>query len=221
MATATRAPECHPIGHADAPDPPRRETRLMVVDDHTAVRIGVARLLEEQEDFHVECVCVDADDAAAQPSVPEIDLAVVDYHLGGRNGLWLCRRLKQHVEPPRVIIYSAFADDHLAACSAVAGADGLLNKQGLGEELCDAVRLVARGRRVMPPVSRPVAEMLSRRLSEGEQTLFEMLLSRAPRFAIRHRLGMSARELDSRAAAMLRKLEIPSGGAPVPSWSTH
>ena len=188
----------------------------MVVDDHPAVRLGLVQLLEGQLDFDVELVCVDAEGAVAQAELVGVDVAIVDYHLGGRNGLWVCRRLKQLAEPPGVIVYSAFANDHLAACCVVAGADGVLNKGGLGSELCDAVRSVARGRRLMPRPSRPMAEMLRRRLDDTEQPIFGMLMAGIARSEISQTLRMSARELSSREGEMLRKLEVLPGEASVP-----
>jgi DNA-binding NarL/FixJ family response regulator len=189
------------------------QIRLMVVDDHPAVRWGLQQLLEGQRDFSVDAVCIDAEAAVAQAEAARIDVAVIDYQLGGHNGLWLCRRLKQLPEPPRVVIFSAFANDHLAACCAVAQADAVLNKGVLGSELCDAVRSVARGRRLLPRVSQPVADMLRRRLDEREQMLFGMLLAGIPRVEIGRTLGMSARELGSREETALRKLEVLPGEA--------
>jgi two-component system response regulator DevR len=194
-----------------ATDPPPQQIRLMVVDDHPAVRLGLLQLLEEQRDFSVDAVCINAEGAVARAEAERIDVAVVDYQLGGRNGLWVCRRLKQLPESPRVVIFSAFANDHLAACCAVAEADAVLNKGALGSELCDAVRAVARGRRLLPRVSQPLADMLRRRLDEREQMLFGMLLAAIPRVEIGRALGMSARELDSREDALLRKLEVLPG----------
>ncbi len=217
MLTATRTFEPESVDRDSAldssPDSQRRRIRLMVVDDHPAVRLGMVQLLEGQRDFSVEVVCIDAEGAVAEAERLGVDVAVVDYHLGGRDGLWACRRLKQMPEPPRVIIYSAFADDHLATCCAVAGADGVLNKGGLGSELCDAVRAVSHGRRVLPKPSQPIADMLRRRLDETEQPIFGMLMAGIPRIEIGQTLGMSARELSSREAVMLRKLEVLPGEA--------
>lgn len=217
MLTAT-----HPIERAGAArdrvaDSQPREIRLMVVDDHPAVRLGLAQLLAGQLDFDVESVCIDAEGAVAQAELAHIDVAIVDYHLGGRNGLWVCRRLKQLAESPRVIVFSAFANDHLAACCVVAGADGVLNKGALGSELCDAVRSVARGGRVMPRPSRPMADMLRRRLSDAEQPIFGMLMAGIPKSEIGQTLRMSARELSAREGEMLRKLEALPGEASAPS----
>lgn len=216
MLSATAATRPDSVDREGTADSWRREIRVMVVDDHTAVRLGVAQLLEDQDDFAVQLLCVGAEDASSQTEVPEIDVAVIDYHLGGHNGLWLCRRLKQMPEPPGVIIYSAFANDHLAACCAVAGADGMLNKAGLGSELCDAVRSVADGRRSLPRVPRPIVDMLRRRLRDTEQQLFGMLVAGTPRDEIAHTFAMSPRELDSREATMLHKLEVMPGAASGP-----
>ena len=55
------------------------------------------------------------------------DVAIVDYHLGGaEDGLWLTTELKGIEPPPRVLVYSAFADGALAVNALIAGADGLL-----------------------------------------------------------------------------------------------
>jgi DNA-binding NarL/FixJ family response regulator len=219
MPTATHPFERASADHSRVADSQPREIRLMVVDDHPAVRLGLVQLLAGQLDFDVELVCIDAEGAVAQAELAHIDVAIVDYHLGGRNGLWVCRRLKQLAESPRVIVFSAFANDHLAACCVVAGADGVLNKGVLGSELCDAVRSVARGRRVMPKASRPMSDMLRRRLEDIEQAIFGMLMAGIPRSEISQTLRMSARELSSREGAMLRKLEVLPGEASAPSRS--
>ena len=218
MLTVTRAVERHEVAQDSVPpDVQPREIRLMIVDDHPAVRMGLVRLLGGQRDFLIEVVCVDAEGAVSQAELLDIDVAVVDYHLGGRNGLWACRRLKQLAEPPRVIIYSAFANDHLATCCVLAGADGVLNKGGLGSELCDAIRAVMHGRHALPRPSRPMADMLRRRLDESEQPIFGMLMAGIPRPEITGTLGISPRELASREAAMLKKVEVLPGEAPTPS----
>ncbi len=211
MLTVTRAVAPDSRDRDSVPAPQRRQIRVMVVDDHPVVRLGVVQLLEGQRDFSVEVVCIDAEGAVAEAELHGIDVAIVDYHLGGRNGLWACRRLKQLAEAPRVIVYSAFANDHLATCCAVAGADGVLNKGGLGSELCDAVRSVDHGRRLLPKPSQPILDMLRRRLDDTEQTIFGMLMAGIPRVAISQTLDMSASELSCLEGAMLRKIEVLPG----------
>ena len=81
-----------------------RRIRLLVVDDHPAVRLGLRQLLEDQPDFKIVGVAETAEDALAQAETHPIDVAIVDYQLGGRNGLWVSRKLKRLRDPPRVVI---------------------------------------------------------------------------------------------------------------------
>jgi two-component system, NarL family, response regulator DevR len=192
----------------------RRQIRLMVVDDHPAVRWGLQRLLEDQPDFELVAVSATAETALGQAERHRVDVALVDYHLGGRNGLWLSRKLKRLPQPPFVIIFSAYANSHLAANCVVAEVDALLSKGSLGSELCDAIRLVAHGKRLLPSVPGPMAGMLRRGLDDTEQAIFGMRLAGLTRVEIMQTLAVSARELALIEDAILRKLErFPGEGA--------
>jgi DNA-binding NarL/FixJ family response regulator len=181
--------------------------RCLVVDDHPAVRMGLQRLLEDQPDFAVLEAVASAEAAVSFAEATPIDVAVVDYQLGGRNGLWASRKLKRLPEPPRVVIYSAYSDSVLAAACVVAEADGLLSKARVGSELCDAIRRVARGQLLLPPVAPTLAASLRRRLESDEQAIFGMLLAGIAPAEIARTLGLSAGEIESRLWTMLRKLE--------------
>src|SRR5437763_3385845 len=185
--------------------------RVLVVDDHPAVRLGLRQLLEDQPDFKVVAVSETAEGALAEAENHPIDVAIVDYHLGGRNGLWVSRKLKRLHERPHVVIYSAYASGHLAASCVIAEADGLVSKGGLGSELCDAIRSVAGGTRHLPRVPPDLADLLRERLDPKEQAIFGMLLAGIPQVEIAHTLGSSRAGLESHAAAMLRKLEALPG----------
>ena len=168
-------------------------------------------MLEDEPGFEVVASCVTGESAVSRAEATEIDVAVVDYHLGGRNGLWVSRKLKRLPRPPHVIIFSAFANDHLAANCIAAGADAILSKGSLGSELCDVIRAVARGVRVLPRVPQPMADMLRRRLEDEEQQIFGMLLAGISRPEIARMLNISPIELESRETAMLNKLEALPG----------
>jgi DNA-binding NarL/FixJ family response regulator len=196
----------------DRPDPVShaQTIRVLVADDHSAVRIGLMQLLDAQPDFDV-AACVDAESAVAHALAHPIDVVVVDYQMPGRNGLWACRELKRAPAAPGVVVFSAFADHHLAACCAVAQADAVLNKGALGSELCAAIRSVARGHRLLPRVAPQLVDGLRRRLGDSEQLLFGMLLAAIPGDEICSVLNISHRELDSRITAMLRIVEVLPG----------
>lgn len=171
-------------------------------------------MLEDQPDMAVVAVNETAEAALGHAEHEEVDVAVIDYHLGGRNGLWLTRKMKALDRAPRAVIFSAFANDHLAANCAVAGADALLSKGSLGDDLCHAIRAVARGRRVIPRVAAPIGDLLRDRLdNDEERVIFGMLLAGIPGALIAERLGISMRELSERRSQMLVKLE-PLPGEP-------
>jgi DNA-binding NarL/FixJ family response regulator len=207
MLTASRDVRDQVTGGERLTGAARRALRLLVVDDHPAVRVGLQRLLEDEPDFEVVAMCETGEGAIARAESERADVAIIDYHLGGRNGLWVSRALKRLPRPPRTIIFSAFANDHLAASCVVAEVDALLSKGSLGSDLCDTVRSVARGGRVLPPVPRPMTDMLCRRLDDVEKQIFGMLLANVLRIDIEQILALSAGEFEARIAAMLKKLE--------------
>ena len=207
MLTVPREAQHNGAGGRSATASARRDLRLLVVDDHPAVQAGLKQLLDDEPGFEVVAIRSTGEGAVARAGNDDVDVAIVDYHLGGRNGLWVSRMLKRLPRPPHVIIFSAFANDHLAANCVVAGADALLSKGSLGSELCDTVRSVARGRRLLTRVPQPMADMLRRRLDVVDQQIFGMLLADISRVEIEQTLRMSAGELESREASMLGKLE--------------
>jgi len=190
--------------------------RVLVVDDHPAVRLGLLQLLDDQPDFDVVDAASSAEEARSLAEREPIDVAVVDYQLGSRSGLWLTRMLKRLEPAPSVVMYSAFSDGPLAAACVVAGADGLVSKGRAGAELCHAIRAVARGQSRLPLVPPTLAGAMRRRLGAEDQAIFGMLLAGIDPSEIAITLGISERALDSRRWAMLHKLEglrpEPAGG---------
>jgi len=75
-----------------------RELRVLVVDDHPAIRTGLMQLLQEQPGISVVDAVGSAEAAMSLAEREVIDVAVVDYQLGARSGLWLSRMLKR-LEP--------------------------------------------------------------------------------------------------------------------------
>ncbi len=207
MTTLTRRTTHRPLEDDAHAAPARAGIRVLVVDDHPAVRIGLRRLLEDQRDF----VLIDAvPTAEAAISVAEqgwLDVAVVDYQLGARSGLWLSRKLQRLPRPPGVVIYSAYCDGVLATTSVVAQADALVSKSALGSELCDAIRSVARGGQRFPPFPTRLIDMLRLALDPEEHSIFGLLVAGVPPAEIAQTLDISSGALEYRLGTMLVKLE--------------
>ena len=188
-------------------DDPLAPTRLLVVDDHAAVRAGLRELLADELDFHV-VAAVDTAEAGIDVAGREpIDVAVVDYQLGGRNGLWLSRKLKRLAEPPAVLVYSAYTDGVLAAAAVVAEADAIVSKGSLGSELCHEVRAAAAGQRHLPPLPPRLGESVRRRLGHEEQAIFGLLLAGFEPAEAAATLGLAPAVMESRLWELLRRLE--------------
>ena len=195
--------------------PPRDDTlaptRLLVVDDHPAVRAGLRELLADEDDFHVVAAVATAEAGVDIAKREPIDVAVVDYQLGGRNGLWLSRKLKRLADPPAVLIYSAYTDGVLSAAAVVAEADAIVSKGRIGSELCHEIRCAAAGRRHLPPIPPRLGESLRRRLDHEEQAIFGLLLAGFDTTEVAGTLGLSPAGMESRLWELLKRLEgIPT-----------
>jgi two-component system, NarL family, response regulator DevR len=181
--------------------------RCLLVDDHPAVRVGLRELVAAEPDFEVLDALATAEAAVAFAERTRVDIAVVDYQLGGHSGLWVSRKLKRLPDPPAVLIYSAFSDYLLAAACVVAQADGLVSKAALGSDLCDRIREAARGVSRLPIVPPSLADSMRRRLDPEEQAIFGLLLAGIATEEIGCTLGLGHGELEARLWTMLRKLE--------------
>jgi DNA-binding NarL/FixJ family response regulator len=186
---------------------PLARKRLLVVDDHPAVRAGLRELLADEPDFEVVAAVATAEAGVEVAQTEPIDVAIVDYQLGGHNGLWLSRKLKRLAEPPAVLIYSAYTDGVLAAAAVAAEADAIVSKGRIGADLCHVIRSAAAGGRHLPAIPPRLAESLRRRLDNDEQAIFGMLLAGFDPAEVAATLGLSAAIMESRLWELLRRLE--------------
>ncbi len=181
--------------------------RCLLVDDHPAIRVGLRELLAAEPGFEVLDAVATAEAAVSFVERTRVDVAVVDYQLGGRSGLWVSRKLKRLPDPPAVLVYSAYSDYLLAAACVVAEANGLVSKASLGSELCERIREAARGETHLPMVPPSLADSMRRRLDPEEQAIFGLLSAGIATVEIGRTLHLAHGELEARLWAMLRKLE--------------
>ncbi len=182
--------------------------RILIVDDHAAVRAGLRAVLRAEPGLVPLAVACSSADLAPALRRTRPDLVVLDYHLPGDDGFVVCLTVKSELPPPRVLLYSAYADAALTIPAVLAGADGVVHKGAPADELLDAIRRVAGGERVLPPVSRDVVEAAGRALDPVDLPILAMLVDGTPRHEIAGVLGLEPRELAARVRAMLGRLRV-------------
>jgi DNA-binding NarL/FixJ family response regulator len=196
---AAQTVDHRPAGWTDA-------VRIVVVDDHAAVREGVRAMLGGEPDLHPVAVAATAGAAAEAAALEHPDVMVIDYNLPDEDGLSLCLYLKSRDGAPAAVVYSAFADEHLVPLAVVAGADAVVAKATPPDELCDTVRAVARGESRVPPLTQPAMEAAGARLDAEDLPIFGMLAHGTPPDEIAATLRMSPSWLVARRWAMLEQL---------------
>src|SRR3954471_2109040 len=113
---------------------------LVIVDDHPAVRAGLRGLVEDEPDLFVVGTAATAREGFEAIADTRPHVALLDLHLPDDDGLSLCLRTRALPHPPRVVIYSAFADANLAVCAAIAGAAAVLPKTASPRALLAVLR---------------------------------------------------------------------------------
>ena len=142
-----------------------RRLRILTVDDHPLVRMGLGQLISDQVDLEICGECEGPDDALAMVAAVQPDVVVLDLALKNANGLTLIRDLKARHRGIRILVYSMHDEMLFAKRAIQAGAMGYVNKQADTEELLDAMRKVAQGAVAVSP---RVAEGLLARVADGE-----------------------------------------------------
>ena len=190
--------------------------RVLLVDDHPAMRTGLAAVLAAEPGMVVLGAAASADELTPALNRTKPDVVLLDYHLPSSDGLVLCRVLKRSVPAPGVLMYSAYADASLAIPAILAGADGLLNKAAPAKDLYDAIRRVARGDRVLPAVPRDLLDSASARLDPEDLPILGMILDGASPADVADTLLVEPRNVSSRLDRMigLLRIEVPAAAGP-------
>ena len=102
--------------------------RVLIVDDHPAVRAGLWSMLRVEPGLQPAGVVSDADEALARAAAVRPDVVLADYRLPHGNGLYLCRRLNEIGSAAQVLVCSANSAAELAVPALLAGASGVLGK---------------------------------------------------------------------------------------------
>jgi DNA-binding NarL/FixJ family response regulator len=179
--------------------------RTLIIDDHPAMRAGVAAVLDEEEDIAVVGAATGGRQMwrALEPADP--DVVLMDFDLDGEDGVILCHRVKRRPNPPGVVLYSAFADRALILPAMLAHADALLSKRAGAPVVRNAVRDAAR-RSTTPVLPADQRERLGATLEDQDLALAALLLSRRPLDHIAAVTGRSRDEVEVAVERILRRL---------------
>jgi DNA-binding NarL/FixJ family response regulator len=125
--------------------------RVLLVDDHEVVRVGVRALIERQPGMEVVGEASTVGKAVDQARQLAPDVVVLDVRLPGGNGLEACRQIKANRPETRIIILTSFPDDEVLFDAISCGADGYVLKQIGSGDLIGALERVGRGESLLDP----------------------------------------------------------------------
>jgi DNA-binding NarL/FixJ family response regulator len=182
--------------------------RILIVDDHPAMRAGLTAVLRAEPGFVPLDAAASVSDLWPTLNRTRPDVVVLDYHLPGDDGLVLCRRIKRQLPAPAVLLYSAYADGSLTIPARLAGIDGLVGKAAPASELYDAIRRLARGERMLPPISREMLDDAGNRLGPDELPILGMTIDDTPLLEIAATLGIEPIEVAHRIDRMIKRLKV-------------
>ncbi len=145
-----------------------KRIKILLVDDHEVVRMGLRTLLERRENIAVVGEAGTVEEAVATDERTEPDVIVMDIRLPDGSGVDACREIRGQRPETKVIMLTSYAEDEAIYGSIMAGASGYLLKQTRGQDLASAIGRVAAGESLLDPgVTEKVLKRM-RQLAEGE-----------------------------------------------------
>jgi DNA-binding NarL/FixJ family response regulator len=197
-----------------------KRIRCVLADDHTLLRDGVRRLLEEAPDFAVVGEAGDASEALKQVLEHHPDLILLDISMPGMSSFEAARLIEEHCAGTRIVYLTMHEDREYLMQALRSGASGYLLKDTPAPHLLQALRDVHRGERVLsprmlrqledagdgsqPPRLRPNRTTLTPREREVMKLLAEGNTVRQTA----SQLGVSIKTVEAHKFNLMRKLDI-------------
>jgi len=125
--------------------------KIMLVDDHEVVRLGIKALLSNYPAYEVVTEASDADEAVAKALEYKPDVIIMDIRLPGRSGIDATNEIMDEVPDTKIIMLTSFAEDDLLFDAINAGAYGYILKQIGSDDLINALEAIGRGEALLDP----------------------------------------------------------------------
>jgi two-component system, NarL family, response regulator DevR len=153
-----------------------KKQRIILVDDHELVRIGLKSLLERHPQFDVVGEAGSAREALEQVELLKPDVVVMDIRLPGISGIDACEQIVNQFPETKVLMLTSYAEDEMLFSAIRAGASGYVLKQIGSEDLIKAIEFVGRGEALLDPaVTQRVFQEVRRAVKEEEASAFSHL----------------------------------------------
>ncbi len=123
--------------------------KILLADDHSIVREGLKRIIEESGEMEIVAEAPDGKTAFKQALKKKIDVAVIDISMPGMDGLEVVTRLKDHRPELPVLILTMHDEEQYLIRAVEAGAMGYVTKQSAPEQLVDAIKKIHSGSRYL------------------------------------------------------------------------
>ena len=191
--------------------------RILLADDHTVVREGVKRILQDVPDLEVVGEATNGQEVLASAEQHTWDVILLDISLSGKNGLETLKQLRRKQTDLPVLMFSIHPEEQYAVRALKAGASGYLTKGCEPNELIEALRKVAHGgkyisatlaERLVDEVSMDSSKLPHELLSDREYQVLCMLASGKSATDIANILSLSVKTISTHRARILRKMQM-------------